>query len=181
MVSERQLTILARRVFERLKSQDLQIVLAESCTGGLVSAALTRIPGISAFHCGSAVVYQISTKASWLGVPRSLLRNPGPVSSEVAAKMALGVLKKTPFADVAGAITGHLGPDAPSSQDGLVYLAFARRTAGSRRARVAVKRLELAKEVGDKLKDLERRRIRRQRSAAAHLLSWILKGLESSG
>jgi len=179
MVDDRKLTALAKQVAKRLKADDCRIVLAESCTGGLVSAVLTRIPGISQYHCGSAVVYQVETKASWLGVPRSLLKNPGPVSPEVAGEMAIGALRKTPQANVAAAVTGHLGPGAPPTQDGLVYLAFAWRPGKSRRPTVTVDKVELANERGDALKDPQRRRLRRQRSASAHLLSWILKGLTS--
>jgi nicotinamide-nucleotide amidase len=177
MLNERQLTALARTVVERLKSQNLKIVLAESCTGGLASALLTRIPGVSEVHCGSAVVYQVATKAAWLGVPKSLLRNPGPVSREVVSKMALGVLEITPHAQVAGAITGHLGPGAPPDQDGLAYLAFARRSETRRRSAVLIQKLELANESGDNVKHPELRRLRRQKSAAVHLLLWILEGL----
>jgi PncC family amidohydrolase len=173
MLSERQLTASARRVVDRLKALNLRIVLAESCTGGLVSALLTRIPGVSELHCGSAVVYQVATKAAWLDVPKSLLRDPGPVSREVASKMASGALKITPHADIAAAVTGHLGPGAPPAQDGLVYVAFARRS----RSRSAVAKLELAAEAGDELPNPMLRRLRRQRSAAAHLLAWILTNL----
>jgi nicotinamide-nucleotide amidase len=176
-LSERDLTDLARKLVERLKSLNLRIVLAESCTGGLASALLTRIPGVSEFHCGSAVVYQIATKAAWLGVPKSLLRNPGPVSREVAAKMAEGVLATTPHADIAGAVTGHLGPGAPPEQDGLVYIAFARRGRSRKATKTVVTRHELARERGDNLKNPVRKRLRRQRSAAAHLLAEILAEL----
>jgi nicotinamide-nucleotide amidase len=177
MLSDRQLTALARQVVDRLKTMKLRIVLAESCTGGLVSAVLTRVPGVSEFHCGSAVVYQVATKAEWLGVPKSLLRQPGPVSREVVSKMASGALDITPHADIAGAVTGHLGPGAPAAQDGLLYLAFARRSRSRQRSRLAVTKIQLAAEAGDGLKDPMRRRFRRQRSAAAHLLSWILENL----
>jgi nicotinamide-nucleotide amidase len=183
MVSERQLTALARQVVHRLKSLNLRIVLAESCTGGLVSALLTRFPGVSEFHCGSAVVYQAATKAEWLRVPKSLLRNPGPVSREVAAMMASGALEVTPQADIAAAVTGHLGPDAPPAQDGLVFVAFCRRSwSPSRRTRLpwAIRKIELAAESGDDLRDPLRRRLRRQRSAAAHLLTMILEQLETA-
>jgi nicotinamide-nucleotide amidase len=112
-----------------LREKGLKIVFAESCTAGLASATLARIPGISEHHCGSAVVYRLDTKHEWLGVSNELLENPGPVSSEVAKAMAYGVLKKTPEADIAAAITGHLGPNAPTDQDGLVWMAVARRTA----------------------------------------------------
>lgn len=111
-----------------LRENGLKIVFAESCTAGLVSATFARIPGISAHHCGSAVVYRLDTKHQWLGVSEALLENPGPVSREVANAMAYGVLKKTPEADIAAAITGHLGPNAPADQDGLVWMAIAYRT-----------------------------------------------------
>jgi len=114
----------ARRVAELLRQTGRRIVFAESCTGGLVAATLTRVPGISEFLCGSAVVYQVETKHCWLNVPESLLEDPGPVSREVAAAMAVQVLEKTPHADVAAAVTGHLGPNAPQGQDGLVFTAL---------------------------------------------------------
>jgi nicotinamide-nucleotide amidase len=180
-LSERDLTDLARKVVDRLKFLNLRIVLAESCTGGLASALLTRIPGVSEFHCGSAVVYQIATKAEWLGVSKSLLRNPGPVSREVASKMAEGVLAITPHADIAGAVTGHLGPGAPPEQDGLVYVAFARRGRSRKALKVSVTRHLLTEEPGDALKNPERKRVRRQRSAAFHLLSRILAELAEAG
>lgn len=110
-----------------LREKGLKIVFAESCTAGLASATLARIPGISEYHCGSAVVYRLDTKHEWLGVSRGLLEDPGPVSKEVAEAMATGVLKKTPEADDAAAITGHLGPNVPAGQDGLVWMAVARR------------------------------------------------------
>lgn len=111
-----------------LREKGLKIVFAESCTAGLVSATLARIPGISAHHCGSAVVYRLETKHRWLGVGNDILKNPGPVSREVAEAMAEGVLKITPEAEIAASITGHLGPNAPADQDGLVWIALARRT-----------------------------------------------------
>jgi nicotinamide mononucleotide (NMN) deamidase PncC len=63
--------------------------------------------------------------------------NPGPVSREVAEQMAVRVLAKTPEADLAAAVTGHLGPNAPARLDGLVFAAVAWRTA----PRVVVRRL----------------------------------------
>ena len=177
MLSERQLTALARKAFQQLQRQNAKIVLAESCTGGLVSALLTRIPGVSQFHCGSAVVYQVATKEEWLRVPASLLRNPGPVSREVASRMASGALAITPHADVAAAVTGHLGPGAPAAQDGRVYVAFARRSPKGRKTQSVVRKVELSNEPGDELKNPELRRLRRQRSAAAHLIELVIEQL----
>ena len=98
-----------------------QIVLAESCTAGLISGTLGRVAGISEFLAGSAVVYQIETKARWLGVDHQLLIDPGPVSRIVAEQMAEGVLRMTPHASISMSITGHLGPNAPPELDGVVW------------------------------------------------------------
>ena len=124
---------LVQEVASLLRQTQRRIVFAESCTGGLVSAALARVPGISDFLCGSAVTYRLDTKAKWLGVSESLLLNPGPVSEEVAREMALGVLALTPEADLAASITGHLGPHAPDDLDGLVFIGVARRSSGTTR------------------------------------------------
>lgn len=110
-----------------LRQTSQRIVFAESCTGGLVSASLARVPGISDFLCGSAVVYRLDTKSRWLGISESLLRDPGPVSEVVAREMAVGCLSSTPEADFAVSITGHLGPGAPANLDGLILIGIARR------------------------------------------------------
>jgi PncC family amidohydrolase len=99
-------------------------VFAESCTGGLVSGALTKIAGISEFHCGGVVVYRNATKVAYLNIATKLLDDPGPVSAEVAGLMAQKVLEKTPEADVAISVTGHLGPHAPPKLDGRVFVAI---------------------------------------------------------
>ena len=122
------LTSLARHVADLLTRTNTRVVFAESCTAGLVSATLARVPGISAFHCGSAVVYRLDTKTRWLGISAAMLVDPGPVSDEVARSMAVGVLEWTPEARMSAAITGHLGPNAPAGQDGLVFIGIARRT-----------------------------------------------------
>ncbi|MDZ4684244.1 MAG: nicotinamide-nucleotide amidohydrolase family protein [Planctomycetaceae bacterium] len=117
----------AQLVAQQLGARRMRLVLAESCTGGLVAATLARIPGISGWLCGSAVVYRLDTKQQWLGVPTELFHPPGPgvVSREVAEAMARGVLSRTPEAQVAAAITGHLGPNAPADQDGLIWMCVA--------------------------------------------------------
>src|SRR5262245_51961792 len=91
----------ARRVARLLKATNRKVVFAESCTGGLVSGALTAIPGISNYHCGGMVVYRNETKIAFLGIPKKLLDKVGPVSREVAALMAQNVLAKTPEAHIA--------------------------------------------------------------------------------
>ena len=121
------MTILAaaRRVARLLKSTGRKVVFVESCTGGLVSGALTRIPGISEHHCGGMVVYRNETKAAYLDISPALLADPGPVSRPVAELMARTVLERTPEADLSVAVTGHLGPNAPAPLDGLVFVAIA--------------------------------------------------------
>lgn len=112
---------------ESLADKQLKIVFAESCTGGLVSAALAGVPGISEWLCGSAVTYRSATKVAWLGVDEQRIAQETAVCSDVAEQMALGVLENTPEADVALSITGHLGPDAPDELDGVVFVAIASR------------------------------------------------------
>ena len=137
------LTSAVRRVARLLKASGRKVVFAESCTGGLVSGALTKIPGISDYHCGGVVVYRDETKRAYLGIPAAVLKKPGPVSSEVAELMAAGALKMTPESDVAISVTGHLGPNAPADLDGIVFCTIAwRKGAGGRSAaRISTRRL----------------------------------------
>jgi PncC family amidohydrolase len=129
---------LARRVANLLKALDLKVVFAESCTGGLVSGALTKIPGISEHHCGGLVVYRNETKQAYLSIPAAMLDDRGPVSREVAELMAMRVLAMTPEADIAASVTGHLGPNAPPALDGVVFAGIARRQPGRRKPIVTV-------------------------------------------
>lgn len=119
------ISTLVRRIAALLKQQNLKVVFAESCTGGLVAGSLTQVPGISDYHCGGVVVYRNTTKRAYLGIPARLLTNPGPVSEVVAREMATRVLDLTPEADISAAVTGHLGPGAPTELDGVVYVAVA--------------------------------------------------------
>lgn len=118
------------KVRDGLRARSDRLVLAESCTAGLVAAELGQIPGISEFLCGSMVVYRTPTKTAWLGISTALLENPeiGPVSAQVTVALAEAILARTPEATVAAAITGHLGPGSPAALDGKVFCAFARRS-----------------------------------------------------
>ncbi len=106
-----------------------RLVLAESCTAGLVAGLFGQIPGISEVLCGSLVVYRTACKTAWLGIAPNLLENPkiGPVSPAVTCQLAISALDKTPEATIAAAITGHLGPNAPEGMDGLVYTSVVHR------------------------------------------------------
>jgi nicotinamide-nucleotide amidase len=130
----------ARRVARLLEATGCKVVFAESCTGGLVSGALTQIPGISNYHCGGVVVYRNETKRAYLNIPAKLLHDPGPVSAEVAELMAQRVLKKTPEADVGVSVTGHLGPNAPAGLDGRIYAAVAWRPSGRKGSAMPIMR-----------------------------------------
>ncbi len=138
------LSELAQTLAARLKQRKAMIVFAESCTGGLASGELTKIPGISANHCGGVVVYRETTKQAYLQVSAKLLKEKGAVSEEVAQAMALGVLNKTPEATLSAAVTGHLGPDAPEELDGVVYLACALRGKGKAKPSCTVVKLQLS-------------------------------------
>jgi PncC family amidohydrolase len=129
----------ARRVAGLLRTRGVKVVFAESCTGGLLSGALTAVPGISDFHCGGVVVYRNATKTAYLGIRADQLKKLGPVSSEVAELMARRVLEKTPEAEIAVSVTGHLGPKAPARLDGRVYAAVAWKQPGGNLADFRVK------------------------------------------
>ena len=116
---------LCKRAADSLQQLGWRVVFAESCTAGLVSAALGSIAGISEHLCGSAVTYRNRTKHDWLEVPQEVLENPGPVSEEVVQLMARGALDSTEEANIALAVTGHLGPSAPAELDGLIHIGVA--------------------------------------------------------
>ncbi len=113
------------------RARGLRLATAESCTGGLVSALLTEIPGSSAVLDRGFVTYSNAAKSEMLGVPAELILADGAVSESVARAMALGVLDHSP-ADVAVSITGVAGPGGGTATKpvGLVHFACARRGAG---------------------------------------------------
>ena len=115
----------AKRIVKLLESRRDRLVLAESCSGGLIAALLTEIPDVSNFFCGSQVVYRENSKQAWLGVKAAEIRRFTAVSGEVSERMVRGVLRKTPEATIAGSITGYLGPSG--KHVGLVYFSVFRR------------------------------------------------------
>lgn len=122
-----ELNELATEVAHRLSVGNHRLVLAESCTCGLVATVLGGVPGISEVFCGSAVTYREATKTGWLNVSPETLAEETAVSESVARQMAEGVLYQTSEATFAASITGHLGPNAPENQDGLVFVGCATR------------------------------------------------------
>lgn len=97
---------------------------AESCTGGLISAAMTDMAGSSEFFLGSAVTYSNEAKMKLLGVREQTLADHGAVSEETASEMALGAAALF-GADYSVAVTGIAGPggETPTKPVGLVYIA----------------------------------------------------------
>ncbi len=127
-MSERTLQARAKRLLDLYRARGLRLATAESCTGGLIAAALTAIAGSSdVFDC-SFVSYSNEAKEKLLGVPAATLRRYGAVSSETAAAMAMGALKRS-RADCAVSVTGIAGPSGGSKDKpvGLVHFAAARR------------------------------------------------------
>ena len=121
----------AKELLALCRARGLRIATAESCTGGLVAAALTDIAGSSdVVECGF-VVYSDEAKQAMLGVPAATLTRHGAVSAEIAEAMAAGALKKS-RAHLAVAITGIAGPGGGSKGKpvGLVHFAAASRDGG---------------------------------------------------
>jgi nicotinamide-nucleotide amidase len=117
----------AERLLADARAKGLKIVTAESCTGGLLAALLTEIPGSSDVVERGFVTYSNESKHELLGVPNDLIARHGAVSAEVARAMALGALKHA-RADLAVAVTGIAGPSGGTIDKpvGLVHLAAAR-------------------------------------------------------
>lgn len=99
----------ARDVVLQAKKRGLLISTAESCTGGMISAALTDIAGSSAVFTHGFVTYSNASKIEMLGIYQATLEAFGAVSEEIASEMAQGALKMS-RADVAIAVTGIAGP-----------------------------------------------------------------------
>jgi nicotinamide-nucleotide amidase len=118
----------ARHLLDICRARKLKLALAESCTGGLVAAALTEIPGSSDVLDRGFVTYSNAAKQEMLGVSASVLETKGAVSKETAEAMASGALTRS-GADLSAAITGVAGPGGGTTEKpvGLVHFAAARR------------------------------------------------------
>jgi len=113
----------------KLRDHALVLVCAESCTGGLLSALITEIPGSSEVFDRGFVTYSNAAKVEMLGVPEALIERHGAVSAEVAMKMAKGALERS-GAGIAVSITGIAGPGGGTAAKpvGLVQFAGLRDT-----------------------------------------------------
>lgn len=115
---------LARETGAALMAKGITVATAESCTGGLLSGALTAIPGSSDTFYGGYVTYANEAKMAMIGVPYSVLREFGAVSKETAMAMAEGAMHSA-GTHLAIAVTGIAGPDGGSKEKpiGLVHFA----------------------------------------------------------
>ncbi|NCP22712.1 MAG: CinA family protein [Erythrobacter sp.] len=121
---------LARRVVEENAQAGRTVALAESCTGGLVAAALTEVPGSSAVFDRSFVTYSNAAKREMLGVPSEIIETFGAVSIACVWAMAKGALERS-GADVAVAISGVAGPGGGTTLKPVGTVVFARVTRNS--------------------------------------------------
>jgi len=118
---------MARLLIDEAREKNLRIVTAESCTGGLVAAAICAVPGASDVFERGFVVYTNRAKQEMLGISGDLIADLGAVSEPISRMMAEGALENS-HAHVALAITGVAGPDggSPMKPVGTVHLATTR-------------------------------------------------------
>jgi nicotinamide-nucleotide amidase len=127
MIFPADLLLRAEKLLEASRAQGLRIATAESCTGGLIAALLTEIPGSSDVFGRGFVTYSDKAKQDMLDVPAALLRQHGAVSEAVARAMAHGAVRNS-TAQLSVAVTGIAGPGGGSEEKpvGLVHIAAAR-------------------------------------------------------
>lgn len=124
-----ELVTLATKVIEQNRKIGRRITLAESCTGGLVAAALTEVAGSSdVFDCGF-ITYSNDAKKNMVGVSGDLLETFGAVSIAVAWEMAQGALERS-GCDIAVAITGVAGPGGGTEKKPVGTVVFAKAEKG---------------------------------------------------
>ncbi|MBV9968258.1 MAG: CinA family protein [Alphaproteobacteria bacterium] len=124
---------LAEAVLAACRARGWRVATAESCTGGLVAAALTAVSGASEVFERAFVTYSNEAKIEMVAVPSETIASHGAVSAQTAAAMARGAVRRAP-ADVALSVTGVAGPRGATQQKpiGLVYLGVARRDGACR-------------------------------------------------
>ncbi|MCB1681319.1 MAG: CinA family protein [Rhodospirillales bacterium] len=126
MFSDPELIALVSELSELLLIQKKKLVLAESCTGGLMASLVTELAGSSKIFERGYVTYSNAAKQTLLGVPLTILETKGAVSAECAEAMATGALKNS-RAHIALSVTGIAGPGGatPVKPVGLVYIGLA--------------------------------------------------------
>ncbi|MES2208847.1 MAG: CinA family protein [Chloroflexota bacterium] len=125
-MADAELLALAGRLQGLCLGRGLTVGLAESCTGGLVAATLTEVPGASGYFRGAIVAYADSAKVVLLDVPEATLAAHGAVSAQTARAMAIGARDRLRVS-VAASVTGVSGPDGGSDEKpvGLTYIGLA--------------------------------------------------------
>jgi len=162
-----ELVDMARKVVEANRAVGQRIAVAESCTGGLVAAALTEIPGSSDVFLAGFVTYANEAKVDLLGVSRDVLETFGAVSVATAWGMAQAAMQRG-NADVAVAITGVAGPGGGSAHKPVGTVVFARARRGAEPEEIVADRKEFG--------DLGRGGVRLQ--AALCALELLMPGAE---
>lgn len=116
---------LAHQLGKRLSGLGRRLVTVESCTGGLVSSAITDVPGCSSWYERGLITYSNESKSELLGVPVELIRHEGAVSEAAVLAMVRGALRSS-HADVGIAVSGIAGPDGGSIEKptGTVWIAW---------------------------------------------------------
>jgi nicotinamide-nucleotide amidase len=132
----------ARKVIEANRARGKKIAVAESCTGGLIAAALTEIPGSSDVFEAAFITYSNEAKIDMLGVSSDVLETFGAVSVAVGWSMAQGALARS-GADVAVAITGIAGPDGGTERKPVGTVVFARARRGADPKEIVADRKDL--------------------------------------
>ena len=124
-MNDTEITALSARIGELLKAGGMMIATAESCTGGGIAEALTRVPGSSAWFDRGFVTYSYEAKVDLLGVKRESLVDHGAVSAETVQDMVDGAISRS-RAQVAVAVTGIAGPEGgmPGKPVGTVWFAW---------------------------------------------------------
>ncbi|HEX5589205.1 MAG TPA: CinA family protein [Candidatus Limnocylindrales bacterium] len=125
-MADAELRALAERLQGLCLGRRLTVAVAESCTGGLVAAALTEIAGSSGYFLGGVVSYSNAAKVGLLDVPEATLAAHGAVSAQVARAMAAGARARF-GATIAASVTGIAGPDGGTAEKpvGLTYVGLA--------------------------------------------------------
>jgi len=159
-----------------LRKEKERIVFAESCTGGLLAATFTEIPGVSDLFCGSHVVYRDGSKMEWLGVKASVLKRHTAVSAEVAEEMVRGALARTPEATIAASVTGYLGPKG--DHVGKVFISVLKRGSTPRAPRPLTLELSVNSENPRRSEKSVQARLERRELAALAVIFLVRSSLE---
>ena len=164
-------------LIESLKSKSKLLAVAESCTGGLISSQITKIPGASAVFDTGVVTYSNASKMNFLNLDESLLVKYGAVSSQTAEAMVQGLLKATQ-ADFGIAVTGIAGPSGGTIEkpNGTVYIAWGDQiNIRSRQFLIALPRIEFQKKVTYTALNQLRRFILKNKNSADYYFDRFVK------